>query len=73
MSESKLLGVISSRDDAYANQDLAATLAWDDWAEDLGMDADERLTCHGCRSWADHAHDLFNDKRIPLDVWYGRA
>ena len=31
-------------------------LAYEDVAEEMGMHADDRLTCHTCRNWADHQH-----------------
>jgi hypothetical protein len=47
---------------------LAAALAADDAAEDAGMHADDRLTCWSCKTWADHAHDLYG-RRITLDEY----
>jgi hypothetical protein len=37
---------------------LQTALAIDDAGEDLGAHPDDRITCHPCQSWADHAHDL---------------
>ncbi|MFI6117462.1 hypothetical protein [Kitasatospora sp. NPDC051164] len=34
------------------NQNLAAALAADDAAEDAGMHADDRTTCHTHKCWA---------------------
>lgn len=50
-------------------RDLAAALAADDTAEDHGMHADDRVTCHQCQSWADHAHHPSTNTRITLDEW----
>jgi hypothetical protein len=35
---------------------LAKALADDDDAEDRGMHADDRRTCHTCQTWATEAH-----------------
>lgn len=51
---------------------LAATLVAEDAAEDRGMPAADRETCHSCQSWADHAHDTLTGRRISLDEYYER-
>ena len=51
---------------------LSAALRRDDDAEDRGMHADDRQTCHPCRSWADHAHDPWSGQRITRDEYTER-
>lgn len=51
---------------------LAATLVAEDAAEDRGMTPADRLTCHTCQSWADHAHDPLTGRRISLAVYEER-
>ncbi|MGH8572822.1 MAG: hypothetical protein ACREX8_09625 [Gammaproteobacteria bacterium] len=46
---------------------LDAALARDDEAEERGMHADNRETCHQCQDWADHAHHPLTSTRITLD------
>lgn len=47
---------------AVKRADLAAALKLDDALEDLGIHADDRITCYRCQSWADddHRHWLFS-------------
>lgn len=46
--------------------ELAFALRLDDQLEDLGMHANDRLTCHTCQSWADHGHDPISGRIIPM-------
>lgn len=48
---------------------LTAALARDDEAEERGMHADNRETCHQCQDWADHAHDWLTNARITLEEY----
>jgi hypothetical protein len=45
---------------------LARALAADDAAEDRGMHADDRRTCHQCQGWAGHAHHPTTNTVISL-------
>lgn len=56
-----------------AEKKLADALRRDDRAEDRGMHADGRATCHPCQSWADHAHDALSGRRITLDEYARRG
>jgi hypothetical protein len=74
--DSELLAPEDYKPGAGRREELEAQLAADDRAEAAGMHADDRLTCHPCKSWADHAHDLFTGRRMSLEAWdqaWGRA
>ncbi|NTY62615.1 hypothetical protein [Mycolicibacterium sphagni] len=61
---SMMQALLARRAAAKQDQGLAATLQLDDQLEDLGLAADDRLTCYSCQSWADHAHDPFTGRRV---------
>lgn len=58
--------LLRRRESACESLDLDLALVLDDALEDLGGCADDRVTCHGCQSWADHAHHPHNGQRITV-------
>lgn len=51
----------------YPAEHLLLALEADDLAEEhYGMHPDDRVTCWTCKSWADHAHDIFTGKVVAL-------
>lgn len=48
---------------------LRRALDRDDRREDEGMHADDRVTCHQCQSWADHAHEPLSNRVITLEQY----
>ncbi len=42
--------------DDITDPELRAALIADDEAENAGMHADDRRTCHGCQAWATEEH-----------------
>lgn len=46
---------------------LEAVLTAEDKLEDIGLlAANDRTTCFTCQSWADHEHEIFTGKVLPL-------
>lgn len=60
---------------AVAARDLGAVLAAEDRYERVMSDEPRggRLSCYGCRDWADHAHDVLTGARITLDAYHRRG
>lgn len=61
--------LLIDRDRAEADGDLGEVLRIDDRLEDAGMASSDRLTCFGCQSRADHAHDAVTGDRITLEQY----
>lgn len=62
----RLLGL---REKAEQKRDLTEALRLDDQLEDLGLPADDRLTCYSCQSWFDHAHNPLTGRRMTWDEY----
>lgn len=66
ISENHMKTLIRRRDSAQERRDLAEALRFDDQLEDLGLAADDRITCYTCQSWCDHAHHPLTGRRISV-------
>lgn len=58
------LTILDMADDARIRGDFPTAFALDNLAEDRGAHADGRTTCYRCRSWANHAHDVWTGAKV---------
>lgn len=58
------LTILNMADDARIRGDFPTAFALDNLAEDRGAHADGRTTCYRCRSWANHAHDVWTGAKV---------
>ncbi|ORA60986.1 hypothetical protein [Mycobacteroides franklinii] len=61
--------LLQRRETAEQKRDLAEALQLDDQLEDLGLAADDRITCYSCQAWSDHAHDPLTGRRMTWDEY----